>query len=121
MFILVANSWMQHPGAYKLNQAGQPVPNSVWALFVNPTFAWSYAHVILASRITGCLVMLAVSAWYLCKQQHLESFHRTAKVALIVLIPIVVGARPARSWLGRARECLPWNGLTGPPRARFVR
>ncbi|MGZ4288683.1 MAG: cytochrome ubiquinol oxidase subunit I, partial [Solirubrobacteraceae bacterium] len=61
-----------------------------WALFVNPTFVWGYAHVILASLVTGCLVMLAVSAWYLRKQRHVESFHRTAKVALIVLIPTIV-------------------------------
>jgi cytochrome bd-type quinol oxidase subunit 1 len=90
MFILIANSWMQHPVGYKLNSAGQPVLNNVWALFVNPTFVWGYAHVILASVITGALVMLAVSAWYLRKQEHVESFHRTAKVALIVLIPAIV-------------------------------
>jgi cytochrome bd-type quinol oxidase subunit 1 len=90
MFILIANSWMQHPVGYKFNKAGQPVLNNIWALFVNPTFVWGYAHVILASLITGALVMLAVSAWYLRKQQHMESFHRTAKVALIVLIPTIV-------------------------------
>jgi cytochrome bd-type quinol oxidase subunit 1 len=90
MFILVANSWMQHPVGYKLNKAGQPVLNNIWALFVNPTFVWGYAHVILASLITGSLVMLAVSAWYLRKQQHVDSFHRTARVALIVLIPAIV-------------------------------
>ncbi len=90
MFILIANSWMQHPVGYKLNKAGQPVLNNIWALFVNPTFVWGYAHVILASLVTGCLVMLAVSAWYLRKQEHVESFHRTAKVALIVLIPTIV-------------------------------
>jgi cytochrome d ubiquinol oxidase subunit I len=90
MFILIANSWMQHPVGYKLNKAGQPVLHNVWALFVNPTFVWGYAHVILASLVTGCLVMLAVSAWYLRKQSHVESFHRTAKIALIVLIPTIV-------------------------------
>ena len=90
MFILIANSWMQHPVGYKFNKAGQPVLNNVWALFVNPTFVWGYAHVILASLITGCLVMLAVSAWYLRKKQHTESFLRTAKMALIVLIPTIV-------------------------------
>jgi cytochrome d ubiquinol oxidase subunit I len=46
--------------------------------------------VILASLITGALVMLAVSAWYLRKQQQVESFHRTAKLAVIVLIPTIV-------------------------------
>jgi cytochrome d ubiquinol oxidase subunit I len=90
LFILIANSWMQHPVGYKLNSAGQPVLNNVWALFVNPTFLWGYAHVILASLITGCLVMLAVSAWYLRKAQHVEAFGHTARVALIVLIPTIV-------------------------------
>jgi cytochrome d ubiquinol oxidase subunit I len=90
LFILIANSWMQHPVGYKMNKAGQAVLNNVWALFVNPTFVWGYAHVILASVITGSLVMLAVSAWYLRKREHVELFHRTAKVALIVLIPTIV-------------------------------
>ncbi len=90
MFILMANSWMQHPVGYKLGKAGQPVLSNAWALFVNPTFVWGYAHVVLASLITGSLVMLAVSAWYLRKGEHVESFHRTAKVALTVLIPVIV-------------------------------
>jgi cytochrome d ubiquinol oxidase subunit I len=90
MFILIANSWMQHPVGYKLNSQGQAVLTNIWALLVNPTFVWGYAHVILASLVTGCLVMLAVSAWYLRKGEHVQSFHRTAKVALIVLIPTIV-------------------------------
>jgi cytochrome bd-type quinol oxidase subunit 1 len=90
MFILIANSWMQHPVGYKMNKAGEPVLSNVWALFVNPTFVWGYAHVILASLITGALVMLAVSAWYLRKERYVESFHRTAKIALIALIPAIV-------------------------------
>src|ERR1700759_5701259 len=90
LFILIANSWMQHPVGYRMNKEGQPGLKNIWALFVNPTFVWGYAHVILASLITGCLVVLAVSAWYLRKQEHVESFLRTAKVALIVLIPTIV-------------------------------
>ena len=62
----------------------------MWALFVNPTFIWGYAHVVLASVVTGCLVMLAVSAWYLRKGAHVDSFRRTAKLALLVLIPAIV-------------------------------
>ncbi|MFL5824522.1 MAG: cytochrome ubiquinol oxidase subunit I [Solirubrobacteraceae bacterium] len=90
MFILIANSWMQHPVGYKLNQAGKPVLTNIWALLVNPTFLWGYAHVVLASLITGSLVMLAVSAWYLRRREHADSFHFTARVALIVLIPAMV-------------------------------
>jgi cytochrome bd ubiquinol oxidase subunit I len=90
MFILMANSWMQHPVGYKIDKAGNAVMTNMWAMIVNPTFVWGYAHVILASLVTGCLVMLAVSAWYLRKGEHVESFHRTAKVSLIVLIPTIV-------------------------------
>ncbi|HET8980766.1 MAG TPA: cytochrome ubiquinol oxidase subunit I [Solirubrobacteraceae bacterium] len=90
MFILIANSWMQHPVGYRLDRSGQAILTNVWALFVNPTFVWGFAHVILASLITGALVMLAVSAWYLRRQRHIEAFHRTAKVALLVLIPAIV-------------------------------
>jgi cytochrome d ubiquinol oxidase subunit I len=104
MFILIANSWMQHPVGYKLNKAGQPVLNNVWALFVNPTFVWGYAHVILASLITGCLVMLAVSAWYLRKNEHVEAFYKTARVALIALIPAIVIQMSVGNQLGVVEE-----------------
>ena len=103
MFILIANSWMQHPVGYKIDKAGKAVLTNIWALFVNPTFVWGYAHVILASLVTGCLVMLAVSAWYLRKRAHVESFHRTAKVALIVLIPTIVIQLSVGNKLGRDR------------------
>ena len=74
MFILAANSWMQHPVGYKLNSAGQPVLTNIGALFTNPTFLWGYVHVILASFVTGSLVMLAVSAWYLRKGREVQAF-----------------------------------------------
>ena len=100
MFILIANSWMQHPVGYKINSQGQAVLTNIWALFVNPTFVWGYAHVILASLVTGCLVMLAVSAWYLRKGEHVESFHRTGEGGADRADPDdrdpAVGRQPAR-------------------------
>jgi cytochrome d ubiquinol oxidase subunit I len=90
MFILVANSWMQHPVGYVLNSQGQPVLNNVWALFTNPTFLWGYVHVILASLVTGSLVMLAISAWYLRKGREVEAFHHTARLSVLVLLPAIL-------------------------------
>src|SRR4029077_9379495 len=83
LFILAANSWMQHPVGYTLNSHGQPQLNDVAALFLNPTFLWGYVHVILASLVTGSLVMLAVSAWYLRKQREVETFQRSATLPVI--------------------------------------
>jgi cytochrome bd ubiquinol oxidase subunit I len=90
MFILVANSWMQHPVGYALNSQGQPMLNNVWALFTNPTFLWGYVHVILASLVTGSLVMLAISAWYLRKGREVEAFHHTARLSVLVLLPAIL-------------------------------
>src|SRR5208337_791903 len=90
MFILAANSWMQHPVGYKLNSHGQPELNNIGALFTNPTFLWGYVHVILASLVTGSLVMLAVSAWQLLKQREVATFHLAARVAVIVLLPAIL-------------------------------
>ncbi|HTA13979.1 MAG TPA: cytochrome ubiquinol oxidase subunit I [Solirubrobacteraceae bacterium] len=90
MFILAANSWMQHPVGYVLNSHGQPQLNNVWALFTNPTFLWGYVHVILASLVTGSLVMLAISAWHLRKQSKVEAFHHTARLSVLVLLPAIL-------------------------------
>ncbi len=89
-FIMAANSWMQHPVGYALNSSGQPVLNNIGALFTNPTFLWGYVHVIMAALITGSLVMLAVSAWFLAKGREVEAFRHTASLALVVLIPMIV-------------------------------
>jgi cytochrome d ubiquinol oxidase subunit I len=87
-FILAANSWMQHPVGYSINHTThQPQLANVLALFTNPTFLWGYVHVILASLVTGCLVMLAVSAWYLRRGIEVNAFKRSAHLALAVVIP----------------------------------
>ncbi len=89
LFILAANSWMQHPVGYAMNHSGQPELNNVGALFTNPTFLWGYIHVILASLVTGALVMLAVSAWYLRKQREVATFRNSARISVVVLLPVI--------------------------------
>ncbi len=89
-FIMAANSWMQHPVGYVLNAQKQPVLNDVWALFTNPIFLWSYPHVVLASLVTGAIIMLAVSAWQLRRKTHVQAFRRTAVISLLVLAPAVI-------------------------------
>ncbi len=100
MFIMVANSWMQHPVGYALNSHGQPELNNIGALFTNPTFLWGYVHVILASLITGSLIMLAVSAWQIKKQREVSSFLHSARVAVAVLLPSILLAMFVGSELG---------------------
>ncbi len=100
LFIMAANSWMQHPVGYAINSKGQPQLNDIGALFTNPTFLWGYVHVLLAAAITGSLVMLAISAWHLRRQREVEAFKTTASLSLAVLIPSIVLALFVGSELG---------------------
>jgi cytochrome bd ubiquinol oxidase subunit I len=89
MFIMAANSWMQHPVGYKMVH-GKPQLDDIWALFTNPVFIWGYSKVLLAALVTGSMVMLAVSAWQLRHGKDAEVFTRSARLALIVLVPAIL-------------------------------
>ena len=88
-FIMAANSWMQHPVGYKMVN-GKPQLNDIWAVFTNQVFVWGYSKVLLASLVTGAAVMLAVSAWQLRHGGDREVFTRSARLALIVLVPAIL-------------------------------
>jgi cytochrome bd ubiquinol oxidase subunit I len=87
-FIMAANSWMQRPVGYQLNAAGDRAElTDIWAVLTNVVFVWALLHVLAASLVTGGVVMLAVSAWHLRRKSSADMFQRSAKVAVVVLIP----------------------------------
>jgi cytochrome d ubiquinol oxidase subunit I len=61
---------------------------------------WGYTHVVLASLVTGSLVMLSVSAWHLRRDSFVDAFRRTATVAIVVLFPSIVLTLVVGSHLG---------------------
>jgi cytochrome d ubiquinol oxidase subunit I len=97
---------MQHPVGYTTNhKTGLPELNNVWALFTNGTFIWGYIHVLLASLVTGSLLMLAVSAWQLSRHREdaagaASPFKTTARLSVIVLVPSIILAMMVGSHLG---------------------
>ncbi|HUY49724.1 MAG TPA: cytochrome ubiquinol oxidase subunit I [Streptosporangiaceae bacterium] len=100
-FIMAANSWMQHPVGYAINKTtGKPQLNDIWAVLTNPVFLWGYAHVLLASLVTGAAVMLTVSAWQLRRGGQPQTFARSAQLSLVVLVPAIILAMFIGSELG---------------------
>jgi cytochrome bd ubiquinol oxidase subunit I len=96
-FILVANSWMQHPVGYKIVD-GEAQLTSVWALLSNEFALRAYLHTILAGLIFGSIVVLGVSCWHFLRGHDVDLFRNAARVALIVAVPVtalqlVVGNR----------------------------
>ncbi len=98
-FIMAANSWMQHPVGYTLNNGKAELTN-IWAVLTNPVFLWGYLHVLLASLVTGGMVMLAVSTWHLRHDSQPETFRRTAALSLTVLVPATLFTLMVGSHLG---------------------
>jgi cytochrome d ubiquinol oxidase subunit I len=100
-FIMAANSWMQHPVGYSLNQQqGRAELTDIWAVLSNPVFVWGYVHVLLASAVTGSVVMLAVSAWHLRRGREVAVFRRSTTLSLVVLVPATLFAVTVGSELG---------------------
>jgi cytochrome bd ubiquinol oxidase subunit I len=96
-FILVANSWMQHPVGYEIVN-GEAHLTSVWALLSNGFALRAYVHTILAGLIFGAILMLGVSCWQFLRNHEVDLFRRAATLALIVAVPVtalqlVVGNR----------------------------
>jgi cytochrome d ubiquinol oxidase subunit I len=96
-FILVANSWMQHPVGYKMVD-GEAQLTSVWALLSNGFALRAYVHTMLAGLIFGSIVMLGVCCWQFLRGRHVDLFRKAALLALIVAVPatllqLVVGNR----------------------------
>jgi cytochrome d ubiquinol oxidase subunit I len=88
-FILVANSWMQHPVGYKLVN-GEAQLTSVWALLSNGFALRAYVHTILAGLIFGSIMVLGVSCWHFLRGKEVDLFRRAAKLALIVAVPVTL-------------------------------
>jgi cytochrome bd ubiquinol oxidase subunit I len=88
-FILVANSWMQHPVGYKLVD-GEAQLTDVWALLSNDFALRAYLHVLLVGLTTGSIVVLGISCWHLLRGRNADVFRRAAALALIVAVPVTL-------------------------------
>ena len=65
-WILSANSWMQTPTGWALNEAGQFVPAGSWLdIIFNPSFPYRFVHTVTAAYLTTALVVGGVGAWHL--------------------------------------------------------
>lgn len=94
-WIMSANSWMQTPSGYEIIN-GKYVVDSWWAVVLNPSFIPRFAHMLLASYVTTCFVVMAVASYYLLKNKNTSlgkkclSFGLWAAL-LVVPLQIVMG------------------------------
>lgn len=83
LWILIANSWMQHPVGFVLDQ-GRAELADFFAVVLNPYVQTQFPHVVVAALLTSSLFVLGISAWHLLKGSHPELFGRSLRIALVV-------------------------------------
>jgi cytochrome bd ubiquinol oxidase subunit I len=88
-FILVANSWMQHPVGYKVT-GGKAVLTDFGALLGNEFALRAYVHVLLAGLTTGAMVVFGVACWHILRRRNVDVFRKAAALALIVAVPVTL-------------------------------
>lgn len=84
-WILVANSFMQHPVGYVINN-GRAEMTDFFALVTNPYVSGQFMHVLSAGVVTGGILVVAVSAYKLLRRENIEIFQTGLKVGAIYTI-----------------------------------
>ncbi len=87
-FIIVANSWMQHPVGVELID-GRPVMVDIWAVLGNNTAIAAFTHTLLGSVSVGGAFLLGI-AWY-----HLWRRRKDGIDTVDATGRVVVGSAPA--------------------------
>jgi len=98
-FILVANSFMQHPVGYQI-QNGRAELTSVWQLLSNRFAIWAFIHVLLVGLTAASTVVFGIACWHFARGRNQEIFRKAAKLALIVLVPVSAINLGIGSYLG---------------------
>ncbi len=91
-WILVANSWMQHPRGMAFN------PDTVryemqdfMAVAFAPEAVTKFFHTVLSGWMTGAVFVVGVSAWYLLRHRNKRLAVESCKVATIVGVVATLG------------------------------
>ncbi len=90
-WILVANSFMQHPVGYEI-QDGRAVMTSLLDLVTNHYVFGEYSHTFFAGITTGGFLVIIVSAWKIASDEvSREMFLRTLRRAVLYTFVGVLG------------------------------
>ena len=96
-FILAANSWMQHPVGYRINN-GRAELTDIWAVLTNSTTLVTFPHVIAGGFLVAGAFVLGVSAWFLMRRREVDVFRPAARLAMVVSLVAAVGVSLSGHW-----------------------
>ena len=84
LWILVANSFMQHPEGATFNPVTMRMElDSFFNLFFNPDAQAKFVHTVLAGYVTAAIFVCGVSAYYMLRNRHMDMAKRSFRVAAL--------------------------------------
>ncbi len=83
-WIIVANSWMQTPAGYEVTAAGKIVLTDFGAAVFNPSTVARFLHTVLATWITGAVMVCGIAGYYVHKGLHGETARTMLKLGVIL-------------------------------------
>lgn len=100
LWILAANSFMQHPVGYAVEN-GRAVMTDFFALLANPYLWTQFPHTVLSGFTTGAFFVLGISAYHLIRRRETDFFRRSFQFAsvfgaLSIFLVILVGHSQAQ-------------------------
>ncbi len=82
LWILVANSWMQHPVGCRFNiETVRNEMTSFWDVLLSPVAINKFSHTVTSSFIVAAAFVVGVSAWYLLKGRERRMATRSIAIA----------------------------------------
>lgn len=85
LWILSANSFMQEPVGYVINN-GRAEMTSFFALLANKQLWVEFPHVIYAALLTGSLFVTGISAYKMLRKQQVDLFRKSFNIAIVVAL-----------------------------------
>lgn len=83
-WIVVANSWMQTPTGYTINEAGKIVLENFSDAVFNPSTVVRYVHTIIASWITSSIMLAGIAGYYVRNNLHGETARTMLKIGILL-------------------------------------
>jgi len=82
LWILIANGWMQNPVGAEFNPETMRMEMSSFVeLIFNPVAQVKFVHTVSAGYLTGAMFVLAISSYYLLRNQHIAFARRSFAIA----------------------------------------
>lgn len=85
-FILAANSWMQHPVGYRINEEkGRAELTDFWVVLTQNTTLNQVFHSFSAAFLTGGAFMVGIAAFHLLRKKHIPVMRTSLRLGLVTV------------------------------------